>query len=97
MSPDETKVFFAAKDAAVSVLVLGTGEVKEIQKSSEGAYEGFPAWRTPDELTYFKVHSKDKTKKAARPVEVILRRGKQEIVLSRDWSDEFLKSLTKSE
>lgn len=95
VSPDETQVLFGAPKGAVSLLTLATGEVKEIQKSGQKELQGAPVWRGAGEIAYFRRAADDGS--GARPVELVLRKGERETVLSREWSSEVIAAITGGE
>lgn len=90
VSPDESQVVFGGLKNEVAVLTLATGDVTLIQDSSRTTFAGVPVWRAPGEITYVKRTDARHPKSAARPAEIILRRGDKETVLSRAWPDEVL-------
>ncbi len=94
VSPDERQVLFGTPEGSVHVLTLATGKVQEVQPSAEekGKMDVAvtPVWRRAGQFTYVK-----RLSSGDRPAEVILREGEQEIVLSKDWSSEFIKQLVR--
>lgn len=88
VSPDQSQVVFGGAENAVSVLTLATGEVAKIQSASgKDTYKGLPAWRRPGELTYVRRSEPKPGAGPARLVDIVLRTGEKERVLSQTWPD----------
>lgn len=98
VSPDEKQVLVGGVDGEVSVLTLATGDVEALQKTGEYSLWGAPVWRNAEEITYARRNPTEEGKMPARKAEIVLRKvvlgkGGQEKVLSRDWSNEMLESV----
>ena len=96
VSPDERQVLFGTSGGSVHVLTLATGKVQKVQSSDKkkGKMDVMvaPVWRRAGEFTYLKRLSSED-----RPAEIILWNGGQEIVLSKDWTSEFIRQLVDDE
>ena len=95
VSPDEKQVLFGAYRGNVCVLTLATGDVQYIQnggKEKEGI-QGAPVWRNDGTFTYTRRVGPKDGKKPARAVEVVVRRGEKEQVLSVSWPDDLVNKL----
>ncbi len=93
VSPDERQVVFGSTKGDVCLLTLATGEVEQIQAPAKDSPQGMPVWRAAGEFTYVKRIAGTAGESRVRKVEVVLRRGKQETVLSKDWPDEVVNGL----
>ena len=101
VSPDERQVLFGTPEGDVHVLTLATGQVGEVQSAAQvrevqsadvtipEQMQGAPVWREAGQFTYVKRPSANK----GRPAEVVLWNGEQEVVLSEEWSSEFIARL----
>ena len=92
VSPDERQVLFGTLEGDVHVLTLATGRVQEVQSAGTKEMQGAPAWREAGQFTYVKRLSG----KNGRPAEVVLWNGEQEVVLSEEWSSEFIARLVQN-
>lgn len=90
VSPDERRVLFGTFKGAVSVLTLATGEVQQIQAAGEDL-QGAPQWRNAEEFSYVRRRQAKPGEKPEREWDLVLRRGEQETVLSRDWPAEWMR------
>jgi hypothetical protein len=98
VSPDDQRVLVGAVDGEVSVLTLATGDVEQLQKAGDYNLMGAPVWRNAEEITFARRNPVADGKKPARKAEIVLRKvvmgkGDQEKVLSRDWPDAMLESV----
>jgi len=94
VSPDEQQVAFGSYRGQVSVLTLATGEVQKLQGDVErDGIQGAPVWRKDGALTYTRRAEVKGGKKPLRGVEVVVRRGDKEQVLSVTWPDELVNKL----
>lgn len=98
VSPDEKQVLVGGSDGEVSVLTLMTGNVDVLQKAGDYNLMAAPVWRNTEEITFARRNPSVDGKKPERKAEVIrrkvvLQKGDQETVLSRDWSQEMLESV----
>ena len=98
VSPDDQRVLVGAVDGEVSVLTLATGDVEQLQKAGDYNLMGAPVWRNAEEITFARRNPAVDGKHPARKAEVVLRKvvlakGEQEKVLSRDWSNDMLESV----
>ena len=103
VSPDERQVLFGTPEGDVHVLTLATGLVGEVQSAAQvrevqsadvtipEQMQGAPVWREAGQFTYVKRPSANK----GRPAEVVLWNGEQEVVLSEEWSSEFIARLVR--
>jgi hypothetical protein len=83
-SPDGTQVLLAGANA-VGVLTVADGGIEWLPQGVTGfdnPQMTLPAWRAPGEFTY--------VKNEGGRNELILRRGRSEVILSRHWPDAFL-------
>ncbi|HLP03352.1 MAG TPA: hypothetical protein VK163_15100 [Opitutaceae bacterium] len=92
-SADGRKLLIGGRHGEVCVFTLATGEVQQIQEGDKDQ-RCLPAWRGPDEFTYLRRNAAALGETPARRVEVVLRRGDQETVLSTNWPDAILKGLS---
>ncbi|MBI4623398.1 MAG: hypothetical protein HY736_09315, partial [Verrucomicrobia bacterium] len=94
VSPDEDQVLFGADNGEVWLLTLSTGAVEPIAPKIDGD-KNFtaPVWRRSGEFSYLKKAASAAGNDSARPVELVLRRGKTESILSGSWPDETLRRL----
>jgi len=97
VSPDEKQVLFGSFRGHVSVLTLASGDVQEVQggsreKDKEGT-QGAPVWRHDGTITYTRRAEVKDGKRPARAVEVVVRRGTKEQVLSASWPDDLVNKL----
>jgi hypothetical protein len=88
VSPDEQQVVCGDLEGGVSVLTLSTGEVQEIQASGRTSIAGFPVWRATGEFSYTRRTEPIDGKEPVRLVEIVLRKGDTQRVLSTSWPDE---------
>jgi Tol biopolymer transport system component len=94
VSPDESQVLFLSKERyTVDVLTIATGEIEEVAQRDENKSAGLPSWRAQGEVVYFKGYPSIDGKKPARSFEIVVKKGKEERILSSSWSDAFLKGL----
>lgn len=92
VSPDEKQVLFGGTEGEVSVLELANGEVEVLQESGDDLRNA-PVWRRAGELTYYKRAGAEDGGSSNRKMEVILRRGEEETVLSQNWPDQVIEDM----
>lgn len=93
VSPGERQVLFGDFTGKIGVLTLATGEVQQVQEPAKDSLQGAPVWRSDGEFTYTRRTPEKDGKKPARAVEVVLRRGEKEKVLSTSWPDAMVNEL----
>lgn len=93
-SPDETQALIGSDNGEVWLVTLATGAVEAVSAKIEsnkdkGEGENFPApvWRAPGEFTYLRKSP------GASGIELVLRRGQNETVLSQGWDSALLRKL----
>jgi hypothetical protein len=100
VSPDESQVLICSDDAEVWLLTIATGTVEHVAaklESKKGSGEGsnYPAatWRMAGEVTFLRQtpHAADPT--GPRTLELVLRRGTTDTVLSANWDPAILRRL----
>jgi len=95
VSPDEQQVLFGGDKMPVSLLTLSNGQVNVIQTAGKDDMGGLPVWRKSGEFTYMKRIEPTGSNAAPRKVEIVLRRGDQETVLSKTWTDDIVEHVVK--
>jgi hypothetical protein len=95
VSPDEKQVLFGGDKMVVCLLTLSNGQVNVVQPAGKDDMQGLPVWRKAGEFTYMKRIEPTGSNAAPRKVEVVLRHGDQETVLSKTWTDDILEHLVK--
>jgi len=93
-SADGKTLLIGGGEGEVCVFTLATGEITEIQGSGKGPICQ-PVWRGLGELTYLKRVQAKEGQQPSREVEVVLRKGDKETVLSATWPDAVVESLGK--
>ena len=95
VSPDERQVLIGSFRGGVSVLTLATGELQNIQSDGpkKQGIQGAPVWRRDGTVTYTRRTGGTGGAKPARAVEVVVRDGGKEQVLSVGWPDELVNRL----
>lgn len=95
VSPDDRLALFSNDDGEVWLLTLATGAVERVAgrvvlKKDESKSENLPApvWRAAGEYTFLR-----NTTSGPAPVELVLRRGATDTVLSRSWDPSVLRKL----
>jgi len=111
VSPDEKQVLFGGEKGIVCLLTLTNGQVNVVQGHGKDDLQGLPVWRKAGEFTYMKRIEQQQTgtdwlglkridsmvsHPPPRKVEVVLRRGDQETVLSQSWPDDMVDRLVES-
>lgn len=85
VSPDERRILFGTYKGEVAVLTLATGEVETIQAAGEDL-QGAAQWRNAEEFTYVR-------RSPVRDGELVIRKGKEERVLSTAWPNDLVQSI----
>lgn len=93
VSPDQRQVLVGDINGSIGLLTLATGQAQQIQEGTKESLQGAPAWRRDGEFTYTRRTPAKDGEKPARAVEVVLRNGAKETVLSQSWPDEMVNSL----
>lgn len=96
VSPDEQQVLFGGDKMQVCLLTVSNGQVNVVQPAgSNNDMQGLPVWRKAGEFTYMKRIEPSESNAAPRKVEIVLRRGDEETVLSKTWPDDVVEHLVK--
>jgi len=91
VSPDGRQVLIDGDGGKIWILTLGTGEVEFVSGAAIKESNLFAAeWRGPGEFTYARRAPQKTGSASPRNVDVVLRRGKTETVLSQHWPDSMM-------
>jgi len=91
VSPDGKQVLIDGDGGKIWILTLGTGAVENVSSAAIKESNLFAAeWRGPGEFTYARGAQQKTGSGGPRNVEVVLRRGKTESVLSQHWPDSMM-------
>lgn len=100
VSPDESQVLICSDDAEVWLLTLATGTVERVAaklESKKGSGEGnnYPAavWRMAGEITFLRQTPNASAPTGPTSLELVLRRGTTDTVLSANWDPAILRRL----
>jgi len=93
VSPDERQVLVGDINGNIGVLTLATGEVEQVQQGTNENLQGAPTWRIDGEFSYTRRTRQESGEKAVRAVEIVLRSGGNEKVLSQTWPDAMVNHL----
>lgn len=94
VSPDESQVLFGGMDGEVCVFTLANAAVEVVQAKGDGL-QGAPTWHPSGALSYLRRNPEVNGQKPDRKAELILRREKEEAVLSRMWTDDVSNGVVK--
>lgn len=93
VSPDEQRVLFGGLSGEVCVLTLASGTVEYVQQPEKQNLQGAPVWRNDGSFTYTRRTAAKDGQKPTRAAEIVLRRDREEKVLSATWPDEVVNAL----
>jgi hypothetical protein len=94
-SPDGRQVLFSGEKGEVDLLTISTGKWEQVQAASKNEGGVTPCWKRDGEFTYAKRAEEGTPAAKERPLEIVVRAGKNETILSSGWSDSLLQSFVK--